>query len=53
MSEQEDTKALRGMWGANRGPKMSQKKRQSRKVATVNLEPEIQEGQAKGWKANR
>ena len=45
-------KALRGLWGANRGPKMSRKKRQSRKTLTVNIETETS-NTVKGWKAHR
>jgi len=49
----EDTKALRGMWGSNRGPKMTNQKRQSRKLTTVNLEQEVDNNSVKGWKAKR
>ena len=47
-----ERKALRGMWGANRGPKMSRKKKESRKIQTVKLEAENTE-RVKGWKAHR
>lgn len=48
----EEKNALRGLWGANRGPKMTRKKRQNRKIAIINLEPEVSDN-VKGWKANR
>lgn len=47
-----ESKALRGLWGANRGPKISDQKRKARKIVTVNLEPE-NNNNVKGWKANR
>ena len=48
----DDVKALRGLWGANMGPKMSQDKKQARKIAFVNLAAN-NENQVKGWKAHR
>ena len=45
-------KALRGMWGANRGPKLSSKQRKARKTQTVKMEAENTD-RIKGWKAHR
>lgn len=47
-----DVKALRGMWGSNRGPKLSRKEKKERKIQTVKLDSENSE-RVKGWKANR
>ena len=48
-----DTKALRGMWGSNRGPKLSSKKKDARKIQVVNMEIEENTDRIKGWKAHR
>jgi len=57
MSDNENNKAnvrgLRGQGGANSGPKLSQDKRESRKIEVENLAPTNGNGGAKGWKANR
>jgi len=45
-------KALRGLWGANRGPKMPREKRQARKIVMANQEAE-NSSTPKGWKAHR
>jgi len=55
MGENENNKkvrGLRGQWGANNGPKLSQDKRESRKIEVENLAT-TNNGGAKGWKANR
>jgi hypothetical protein len=48
-----NAKALRGLWGANRGPKMSRKKKKERKIQVLNHEVEQDEDRARGWKAHR
>ncbi len=47
-----DVKALRGLWGANTGPKMPHGKKLARKTIFVNLAAN-KENEVKGWKAHR
>ncbi len=47
-----DVKSLRGLWGANTGPKMPHDQKQSRKVVFINLASQG-ENAIKGWKSKR
>jgi len=48
----DNIKALRGLWGANAGPKMPYEKRMTRRVMFINLAAN-KENEVKGWKAHR